>query len=167
MGQSDGSKKDYKIGETGPAGGIVFYDHGFTVDGWRYLEAAPAVSEFTVQWGSELKVDGTETTVGSGWRNTQLIIGAALRESENAARLCAALKINGYKNWFLPSKNELDLMYENLKQKGHGGFENGRYWSSSQTGDDSDYVWGQEFSDGSRNEYSKGYTDFVRAVHAF
>jgi len=31
----------YAVGDTGPAGGIVFYDKGSESDGWRYLEAAP------------------------------------------------------------------------------------------------------------------------------
>ena len=33
---------DYKVGDEGPAGGIIFYDKGEYSDGWRYLEAAPA-----------------------------------------------------------------------------------------------------------------------------
>ena len=33
---------DYKIGDEGPAGGVIFYDKGEYSDGWRYLEAAPA-----------------------------------------------------------------------------------------------------------------------------
>lgn len=45
----------YAIGDTGPAGGIVFYDKGNTSDGWRYLEAAPA----------NLKVVGGTPTVDS------------------------------------------------------------------------------------------------------
>jgi transcriptional regulator with XRE-family HTH domain len=32
----------YKIGDTGPAGGLIFYDKGNNIGGWRYLEAAPA-----------------------------------------------------------------------------------------------------------------------------
>jgi len=32
----------YSIGETGPAGGLIFYDKGNNSDGWRDLEAAPA-----------------------------------------------------------------------------------------------------------------------------
>ena len=42
----------YKIGDTGPAGGIVFYDKGEPADGWQYLEAAPPDFEFEANWNS-------------------------------------------------------------------------------------------------------------------
>ena len=52
----------YKVGDTGPAGGIVFYDKGNNSGGWRYLEAAPEDSE-KGNWGSN-SVDGTKADIG-------------------------------------------------------------------------------------------------------
>jgi hypothetical protein len=40
----------YKIGDTGPAGGFIFYDKGYNSGGWRYLEAAPVEAEFQTVW---------------------------------------------------------------------------------------------------------------------
>jgi TolB-like protein len=163
----------YKIGDTGPAGGIVFFDRGFiTEDGWRYLEAAPAGVEFPAAWGAYgQNVPNTMTDIGFGKQNTKIIVDRlrALGETNKAAQLCAAFDINGYKDWFLPSKDELNLMYRNLKQKGLGGFSNDRYWSSSQGGSSTNYAWGQRFSDGGQDYiyYSKTNTYSVRAVRAF
>jgi hypothetical protein len=159
----------YKVGDTGPAGGIVFFDRGFTGDGWRYLEAAPAGAEFTAEWGAyERDVANTMTAVGFGKQNTKIIVDRlrALGETNKAAQICAALDINGYKDWFLPSWDELNLMYTNLKQKGLGGFSNDFYWSSSQT-----YLnfgsWVQGFSDGNKYACAKSNAYSVRAVRAF
>jgi hypothetical protein len=160
--------RTYKIGDTGPAGGIVFYDRGFTGDGWRYLEAAPAGAEFTAEWGAyQQNAANTIAAVGFGRQNTQIIVERlkALGETNKAAQICAALDINGYKDWFLPSKDELNLMYRNLKQKGLGGFSNNWYWSSSQ------YVardsWYQNFGNGNQDSFYKNNASSVRAVRAF
>jgi hypothetical protein len=159
----------YKIGDTGPAGGIIFYDKGNTADGWRYLEAAPTDSEFTAEWGGRGKnIPGTMTAVGSGKLNTQIIVDKlkGYGETSRAAQRCAALDINGYKDWFLSSKDELDLMYKNLKRIGLGNFGNGWYWSSSQLADYS--AWNQSFRDGfQRNTDHKNSTYSVRAIRAF
>jgi len=160
------SEQTYKIGDTGPAGGIVFYDKGFNKDGWRYLEAAPAGMEFKAKWGSEDKeVAGTEERVGSGKRNTQLII-SALGKNGEAAYLCANLNFNGYSDWFLPSKDELDLIYNNLVRIGLGGFTSDYYWSSSQY---VNYIaWVQMFRNGHQDSYlANSNTYSVRAVRAF
>jgi len=59
----------YKVGDTGPAGGIVFYDKGDDSDGWQYLEAAPPEFEFEANWNSAndmcklLNINGI-----TGWR---------------------------------------------------------------------------------------------------
>ena len=36
------SAAGYALGDTGPAGGFIFYENpNYAADGWRYLEAAP------------------------------------------------------------------------------------------------------------------------------
>lgn len=64
-----GDKKTtaYAIGDTGPAGGIVFYDKGEVTDGWRYLEAAPAEKSLKrsgEQWIMMLPVHKQELVQG-------------------------------------------------------------------------------------------------------
>jgi hypothetical protein len=172
-GDLDEAYKVYKrahpqIGDVGPAGGIVFYDKGAISDGWRYLEAAPAETEFTAQWGAYGDdVARTDVAVGTGKRNTQVIVERLRQLGENgrAAQLCASLDFDGYKDWFLPSKDELNLMWQNLKRKGLGSFSNSYYWSSSQYY--TNYSWYQRFSDGNPFSASKYSTSSVRAARAF
>jgi TolB-like protein len=72
----------------------------------------------------------------------------------------------GYTDWRLPNKDELNLMYINLKQKGLGGFSGYWYWSSSQI--DTIYSWLQSFRDGRQyNNSPKDNSFSVRAVRAF
>ena len=166
--QSEQKQERYSIGDTGPAGGIIFYVLEDFSGGLHYLEATPAKAEFKVQWGAYGKdVAGTGTAVGSGKKNTQLIVEYLKRigESGKAAQLCASLNIGGYSDWFLPSKDELDLMYKNLKQKGFGGFSNDYYWSSSQSS--INYAWTQVFYSGSQDSYVKDNAYSVRAIRAF
>jgi len=160
--------KVYKVGEFGPAKGIVFYDKGIISNGWRFLEVAPAETEFTAQWGAyNQNVAETQAGIGFGKRNTQLIVERLKQLNENgrAAQLCTNLNFDGFNDWFLPSRDELDLMYKNLKQKGLGGFSNNWYWSSSQGNNIG--AWCQYFSDGSQGSGGKNNTYSVRAVRAF
>jgi hypothetical protein len=166
------AERIYRIGDTGPAGGLIFYDKGVFSDGWRYLEAAPAETEVTAaQWGMHgQEVPGTRTVVGSGKRNTYLIVERLRQSGENesgrAAQLCASLNHGGFADWFLPSKDELDLIYKNLKQKGLGGFGNNWYWSSSHL-INFDGAWGQNFGGGSQGDGGKSSSGSVRTVRAF
>ena len=81
-----------------------------------------------------------------------------------AARLCGDLVLNGYSDWYLPSKDELNKLY--LNRTAIGGFAAAYYWSSSEI--KYDVAWVQNFNSGSpiSNNY-KYYADHVRAVRAF
>jgi len=167
--------KTYKIGDIGPAGGFVFYDKGYISDGWRYLEAAPPGTEFFHEINDIFKGDGynQRTEVGSGKRNTQYIVEQLNKEGKRnyVAQRCVEMDINGYKDWFLPSIDELDLMYKNLKQKGLGGFKDYNYGSSSMNYDDGYEMWlqwYQDFANGEWSTYFKGVgVEAYRAIRAF
>jgi hypothetical protein len=160
---------EYKVGDKGPAGGIIFFTMGG--NGWRYLEAAPEDLP-QAEWGMKGKdIAGTETRPGSGKKNTDIILARLKEQGETgrAAQLCAGYELNGYRDWFLPGKDELDLMYQNLKKKGLGNFKTGEYWSSSQWSQyhqDAD-SWHQHFGSGYQYERSRQNRYWVRAARAF
>jgi hypothetical protein len=84
--------REYKIGDTGPAGGLIFYDKGNNSSGWRYMEAAPPEIEFRTVWGSTYgNLGGTSPGVGSGKENTRFIM-QKLQDagSATAAHACGA-----------------------------------------------------------------------------
>jgi len=157
----------YALRDIGPAGGRIFYDKGSVSDGWRYLEAAPSDQSAGTEWGcSGTDIKGADgTAVGTGKQNT-IDIEAGCTTPGTAADICAHYSVIGYGGWFLPSKDELNLMYENLKAQGVGGFADDYYWSSSEE-NGADGAWFQRFSDGLQGYDDKGATFRVRAVRAF
>jgi hypothetical protein len=122
----------YVIGDTGPAGGKVFYDKGDDIGGWRYLEAAPSDHSSPAAWSNITNAfAGTSLEIGKGQSNTTAIVNQQLCTS-GAAKICNDLILNGYDDWFLPSDKELNLMYVNRNLAGLVGFESVSYWSSSE-----------------------------------
>jgi|GEM_PF-2435354 len=152
----------YKIGGTGPAGGIIFYDKGNDSNGWRYLEAAVNFDITSSHaWGYFFKDIGTQTTIGTGRENTRLMLAAG---TAPAAQACVDFRGGGKNDWFLPSKDELNELY---KQRNY--FENTRlsFWSSSQGNEYN--AWNQNFDNG-KQEYNDNTNDFaysVRAIRSF
>ena len=163
-----GCIKTYNIGDTCPAGGIVFFDKGNNSDGWRYLSVAPAETEFEAIWSADwFDVQGTSTAIGAGKKNTELLVADFKQRGEKgtAAQLCDELKIGRYSDWFLPSKDELAQMYISLRQRGLGNFGDDWYCSSSQ-GNNSG-AWGQSFLYGYQGIDDKDSTHRVRACRQF
>ncbi len=167
----------YNIGDVGPAGGYIFYiNPNASTDGWRYLESAPVGTEWTGKvWGgySTTIPNAQGTAIGTGLENTVAIVTAFGNSepyqfyTDYAAKLCYDLEHGGSDDWFLPSKDELDLMYRILKvARGLGGFANEYYWSSSDY--DVERAWYQDFSDGDQllNYYMSKEKALVRSVRA-
>ena len=141
--------------------------------------------------GSNLYVNGTEsynvadctgTAIGTGKTNTRLLVDAMGSEtylseshpaktSNYASRHCDILTytVNGvtYDDWFLPSKDELNQMYVNLKKNGLGGFADNYYWSSSESNHSTSSVWIQSFTNGYQGNNKRHLYLNVRPVRAF
>ena len=153
-----------QIGRRGPAGGLVFYDKGSYSDGWRYLEAAPSdLSGGGYVWGENGWIK-TSTEIGAGYANT-MKISSYRYGNVTVAKACLDYSVNGYDDWFLPSKDELDLIYKNLDVREIGSFANDDYWSSSEG--NADDAWGQSFYNGSQVHYLRGNKGRVRPIRAF
>lgn len=163
------------VGNTGPGGGIVFYDAGSMQSWGRYLEAAPVGVEVQRTWATggnqSLSVSGADgTAIGTGEKNTEdIVLQSGNAEASSAAVYCSELDSGGQSDWFLPSKDELNLMYTNLHNVNPrlGGFSSVYYWSSSEFA--AGLAWEQGFDDGNPGHptFNKRYGNYVRPVRAF
>ena len=165
--------REYKIGDVGPAGGLVFYDKGKIVKGWRYLEAAPEDVADSSIWGANFGA-----WLSAPWASIEssreyidnLIPALGGAERCTAVLLCKSLTMGGFSDWFLPTKGQLDLMYKNLRKAGLGKFASDWYWSSSinqESNNENGSAYCQSFSRGSSVLMSLGFKARVRAVRAF
>jgi len=140
-------------------GGIIFYIDG---TGQHGLISASSDQNSGAQWGCTGGLIGTFTTIGAGQANTTSIVYGC-SQLGIAAKVCDDLVLNGYSDWFLPSKDELNVMYQ--EKSVIGGFFNSSYWSSSENY--ASYAWFQNFLNGVPGAGNKYSIYRVRAVRAF
>ena len=151
----------FSVGDIGPSGGYIFYDQGSIINGWRYLEAYP--SDNGTDSGIEsycIAIPNTSNAAGAGLTNTLNFIASG--NIGNWLKTVFLLQQNTSNNWYIPSKDELNLMYTNLKRNNLGNFQDIQYWSSSPASYGScginGGVWVQNFTNGAQNsEYRNGY----------
>jgi hypothetical protein len=92
----------------------------------------------------------------SNWYTANDLLSNAANHDANGAE---------FKDWRLPTKRELNLMYL-VYSNGNGANLNAIiYWSSTEL--DSNIAWGQVFSNGYQGYYYKNNSFYVRAVRAF
>jgi hypothetical protein len=143
------------------AGGIVFY-----VDstGQHGLVCAPS-DQGNFPWGCNWQfIGGTLSLLNTGQSNTNLIISNC-SENNIAALICNNYTLGQYDDWYLPSFDELMLIFWSLQ--GHSSFSQQFYWSSSEDG--AGYAKCQFFAHGSAGSQSnmKNVSQKVRAIRSF
>jgi hypothetical protein len=171
------------IGDVAPGGGYVFYVSATTINvatgistGGIYLATAPqtwsgASIDPNASFGcGSTNIAGTSDSVGSGAENTRLL-NAGCATAGIASRLAADSSAEGFTDWFIPSIDELTLIYNNLKVNSLSNLQSWNYWSSTQgtTSAYGKYWWfgsGAVSGQTDKNN-SAGSNMYVRPIRAF
>ena len=158
------SVEQYAIGDVGPGGGRVFITPSTKGNNTgQYYEAAPYADEVEANWcnNEDTLLGAVGTSISTGRSNTTTADSTC---TSGAIQIASDYSNNGFSDWFLPSKDELNEMYVNRAYL--GGFSTDFYWSSSEYA--VFFAWFQDFSIGFQyHYYSKDSTYYVRPVRAF
>ena len=155
-------------------GGVIFHL-------WKDIAGVEhgLIVALTDQSTSQAWSNVTSTLIGTsaqsswdGLSNSNAIVGQATHTS-SAAKLCLDLVSGGQSDWYLPSIQELNMLWNNyytvartLSQIGGATqLANNYYWSSSE-GNNS-FAWLFNFSYGNTYYFYKFNSNYVRAVRAF
>ncbi len=152
-------------------GGIIFYifqsnDPGY-VAGQTHGLISATTNQGNVTWhnGSAINTGATSTSIGSGLANTISIINYQGTGTSHAAGLARAYRGGGYSDWYLPSLDELNVMFVNRNII--GGFIASDYWSSSESLSSIIRAWEVDFINGWDSEPGKSNSMYVRAIRSF
>ena len=80
-----------------------------------------------------------------------------------AREYCKTLNYGGYNDWSLPTKDELDKMYDNKNQIGN--FKLDCYWSDTEHSQC--YAWDQCFNSGTQAATDNDWIGRVRVIRRF
>lgn len=161
------SLMNYSIGQVGPNSGIIVHVKDNPSEGWKYIELSNDELP-QEEWGclnTSANLANNEE-IGTGLMNS---IAIANRHEEinyfvnpticsnlnngTVTAKTALLSDIANKNWFIPSIDELQLIYENIHLNGQGNFTNSVYWSSTQASANSSF--GIDFTNGTVVEIPK------------
>ncbi len=174
---SNSSNNKYIVGDFAEGGVIFFVDKS----GEHGLVIAKNDQSLGLRW-NENRLPTKDGLLSSKNNTSKSIFNSKNRKDRrnsktNAKRICAKLKIKEenktYKKWYLPSKDELEIIYLNktainAASKAKGGSplnSNSFYWSSTEYDEES--AWAQNFLDGKQQFSFKGNSYNVRAIRAF
>lgn len=142
------------IGQNYLGGNIAYLD----ASGQHGLIVGPLSNTFSAPWGCEV-ITGASSTNGA--LNTDAIVAAC--SGNSAARVCSDLVSGGYSDWYLPSLQELALIYPN---KAALGFVNDVYWTSKESTINTQ-AWYIQFANGLQGTTTKGGSFKFRPIRSF
>jgi hypothetical protein len=119
---------------------------------------------YYIEWGCDnINIVGAEgTAIGTGLQNTIDIVNGCT-QPQFAAKTCFDLVSEGYSDWYLPSKYELDKLYINRVILNIPEYE---YWTSTESGPQK--AWTLNFLDGYFNQQPKTFIlAKVRPIRSF
>jgi hypothetical protein len=90
----------------------------------------------------------------------------SIAKNTYAAGIADTYEANGKTDWWLPSKDEMGKMAENLNNRGLGSFRALTYWTSSEHGSENGYQYNFEFGYSTKNIKQSGNI-YVRPVRGF
>lgn len=161
---------EYHIGDDG----YPVRDDGAVDDGsgtsanWRYLICDKSdLDNGVLRWGPYGTSESlTNTAIGVGLPNTEAMIAKYGDDDTYWWKLIKEKRDSTGFDWFMPSKNELDMMYNNrtvITDQGGDSFStDDYYWSSSENS--SNYAWGQYLSDGYQYNDRKTRSNYCRLL---
>lgn len=147
-----------------PFGGGLYAGQITEDDGITYAiivapKAQGGEASGTLAWKTTQTTTTGTGSLNNGFNNTAAMVAAGI-SLHPAANFCKGLSINGYTDWYLPAKDELNLLYTNRGSL--DGFVQSYYWSSTQYS--STFSWYQSFDNGFQDTYYKTYSGYVRGV---
>ena len=156
-------------------GGVIFWlDASTNNNSGLVCAVSDQSNNIGASWGSNTPTIGNvATAIGTGQANTNAIL-VVHTQGTNAAKLCNSYTGNGFSDWYLPSKDELNEVYNNKAiiqatsaANGGANFKNSAYWTSSEHAVDPTRALNQFFNFGSQNSNQKGAIFHVRAIRTF
>lgn len=132
---------------------------------WRYLICDKSDLDGRKHWGPYGTLEGiTNSVIGAGLENTNHMIATYPSSDDYWWKSIVEKKDNTGLNWFMPSRDELDLVYNNkdvITSNGGVAFKN-YYWASSEG--TKDYAGYRNFSDGTKGTNSKFGSNYCRLI---
>jgi hypothetical protein len=154
-----------KVGDVGPGGGIVYYDAGSPQWWGQFLEAKKTSTPAEGIWGIAGGIGGASSVatkqLGMGRSNSVLM---GMDWSGVVYRLRSSAFSNGF---HLPSKDELDALYNYWKISGDTrlNYKAAPMWSSTEAS--ATFAWYQLFQDGTQFTDANGIIKGLKQNKAF